>query len=76
MVLKNSFSNRLRSCLKGAEQLDHISKMGSFSGKRDLTELSWGGTGFHGFGELSHSIAGRDGVDFGGVKLWNQVEIS
>jgi hypothetical protein len=29
-----------------------------------------------GFGELPHNIAGRDGVDFGGVKLWNQEEIS
>jgi hypothetical protein len=55
--------------LKGAEQLDHISKMNSFLGKRDLTELSWGGTGFHGFGELLLNISGRDGVDFGGVKL-------
>jgi hypothetical protein len=62
--------------LKGAEQLDHISKVNSFSGNRDLTKLSWGGTGFHGFGELSHSIAGRDGVDFGGVKPWNQEAIS
>jgi hypothetical protein len=26
--------------------------------------------------ELSHNIAGRDGVDFGGVKLWNQDTIS
>jgi hypothetical protein len=62
--------------LKGAEQLDHTSKMNSSSGKRDLTELSWGGTGFHGFGELFHSIVGRDGVDFGGVKLWNWEAIS
>jgi hypothetical protein len=62
--------------LKGAEQLDHISKMNSSSGKRDLTELSWVGTGFHGFGEVSHSIVGRDEVDFGGAGLWNQVEIS
>jgi hypothetical protein len=62
--------------LKGAEQLDHISKMDSFSGKRDLRTLSWSGTGFHGFGELSHNIAGRDGVDFGGVKLWNQEAIT
>jgi hypothetical protein len=62
--------------LKGAEQLDHILKMDSFSGKRDLRELSWVGTGFHGFGEVSHNIADRDGVDFGGAGLWNQVEIS
>jgi hypothetical protein len=62
--------------LKGAEQLDHISKMNSSSGKGDLTELSWVGTGFHGFGEVPHSIAGRDEVDFGGAGLWNQVEIS
>jgi hypothetical protein len=55
--------------LKGAEQLDHISKMNSFSGKRDLRELSWVETGFHGFGEVSYNIADRDGVDFGGVKL-------
>jgi hypothetical protein len=27
--------------LKGAEQLDHISKMNSLAGKRDLTKLSW-----------------------------------
>jgi hypothetical protein len=26
--------------------------------------------------ELSHNVAGRDGVDFGGVKLWNQEAIS
>jgi hypothetical protein len=62
--------------LKGAEQLDHISKVNSFSGKSDLTELSWGGTGFHGFGEVPHNIAGRDEVDFGGAGLWNQVEFS
>jgi hypothetical protein len=55
--------------LKGAEQLDHISKMNSSSGKGDLTELSWGGTGFHGFGEVSHNIVGRDEVDFGGAGL-------
>jgi hypothetical protein len=62
--------------LKGAEQLDHISKMNAFSGKRDLTKLSWGGTGFHGFGEVSHNIVGRDEVDFGGAGIWNQVEFS
>jgi hypothetical protein len=62
--------------LKGAEQLDHISKMNSSSGKGDLRELSWVGTGFHGFGEVFHNIADRDGVDFGGAGLWNQVEIS
>jgi hypothetical protein len=62
--------------LKGAEQLDHFSKMNSSSGKRDLTELSWVGTGFHGFGEVFHNIVGRDGVDFGGAGLWNQVEFS
>jgi hypothetical protein len=50
--------------------------MDSFSGKRDLTKLSWVGTGFHGFGEVSHNIVGRDEVDFGGAGLWNQVEIS
>jgi hypothetical protein len=50
--------------------------MNSFSGKRDLTTLSWAGTQFHGFGELPHNIAGRDEVDFGGVGLWNQEEIS
>jgi hypothetical protein len=50
--------------------------MNAFSGKRDLTKLSWGGTGFHGFGEVSHNIVGRDEVDFGGVKLWNQEAIS
>jgi hypothetical protein len=43
--------------------------MDSFSGKRDLRSLSWAGTGFHGFGKLSYSIVGRDGVDFGGLKL-------
>jgi hypothetical protein len=62
--------------LKGAEQLDHFSKMNSFSGKRDLRTLSWARTWFHGFGELSHNIVGRDEVDFGGVKLWNQEAIS
>jgi hypothetical protein len=62
--------------LKGAEQPDHFSKMDSFSGKRDLRTLSWVGTGFHGFEEVSHSIVGRDEVDFGGARLWNQVEIS
>jgi hypothetical protein len=62
--------------LKGAEQLDHILKMNSFSGKGDLTELSWVGTGFHGFGEVSHNIVDQDEVDFGGAGLWNQVEIS
>jgi hypothetical protein len=56
--------------LKGAEQLDHISKMNSSSGKGDLTELSWGGTGFPGFGEVSRDIADWDEVDFGGVGLW------
>jgi hypothetical protein len=50
--------------------------MDSFSGKRDLWTLSWVGTGFHGFGEVSHNIVGRDEVDFGGVKLWNQEAIS
>jgi hypothetical protein len=62
--------------LKGAEQLDHILKMNSSSGKGDLTELSWGGTGFHGFGEVSQNIADRDEVDFGGAGRWNLVEIS
>jgi hypothetical protein len=62
--------------LKGAGQLGHISKMNSFSGKGDLTTLSWAGKQFHGFGELPQSIVGRDGVDFGGVGLWNQEEIS
>jgi hypothetical protein len=50
--------------------------MDSFSGKRDLTKLSWAGTGFHGFEEVSHNIVGRDEVDFGGAGLWNQVEFS
>jgi hypothetical protein len=62
--------------LIGAEQLDHILKMDSFSGKRDLRELSWVETGFHGFGEVFHNIVGRDEVDFGGAGLWNQVEFS
>jgi hypothetical protein len=62
--------------LKGAEHLDHFSKMNSSSGKRDLTELSWGGTGFHGFGEVFQNIVGRDGVDFGGAGLQNQVGFS
>jgi hypothetical protein len=62
--------------LKGAEQLDHILKMNSSSGKGDLMELSWVGTGFHGFGEVSQNIAVRDEVDFGGAGLWNLVEIS
>jgi hypothetical protein len=62
--------------LKGAEQLDHISKMNSFSGKGDLTKLSWVGTGFHGFGEVFHNIVDRDEVDFDGAGLWKQVEIS
>jgi hypothetical protein len=31
---------------------------------------------FRDFGELLHNIAGQDGVDFGGVKLWNQEAIS
>jgi hypothetical protein len=62
--------------LKGTEQLDHILKMGSFSGKRDLRKLSWVGTGFHGFGEVSHNIVDWDEVDFGGAGLWNQVEFS
>jgi hypothetical protein len=43
--------------------------MNSSSGKRDLTKLSWGGTGFHGFGEVSQNIADRDEVDFGGTVL-------
>jgi hypothetical protein len=55
--------------LKGAEQLDHIPKMNSFARIRDLTKLSWTGKLFQGFGELLHNVAGRDGVDFGGVKL-------
>jgi hypothetical protein len=50
--------------------------MDSFSGKRDLIELSWVRKQFHGFGELLHNIAGRDGVDFGGVRLWSQGVIS
>jgi hypothetical protein len=62
--------------LEGVEQLDHISKMNSSSGKGDLMKLSWGGTGFHGFGEVSHNIVDRDEVDFGGAGLWNQVKIS
>jgi hypothetical protein len=62
--------------LKGTEQLDHILKMNSSSGKGDLTELSWGGTEFHGFGEGSQNIADWDEVDFGGAGLWNQGEIS
>jgi hypothetical protein len=62
--------------LKGAEQFDHILKMNSSSGKGDLMELSWGETGFHGFGEGSHNIVDRDEVDFGGAGLWNQVEFS
>jgi hypothetical protein len=40
-----------------------------FARIRDLTKLSWTGKQFHGFGELLHNISGRDGVDFGGVKL-------
>jgi hypothetical protein len=62
--------------LKGAELLDHILKLNSSSGKGNLTELSWVGTGFHGFGEVSQNIADRDEVDFGGAGLWNQVEFS
>jgi hypothetical protein len=62
--------------LKGAEQLAHISQTNSSSGKGDLTDLSWGGTGFHGFGEVSQNIADRDEVDFGGAGLRQQVEIS
>jgi hypothetical protein len=62
--------------LKGAEPLGRILKMNSSSGKGDLTELSWVGTGFHGFGEVFQNIADRDEVDFGGAGLWNQVEIS
>jgi hypothetical protein len=50
--------------------------MNSFSGKRGLTQLSWAGKQFHGFGELSHNIVGRDEVYFGGLKLWNQEVIS
>jgi hypothetical protein len=62
--------------LKGAEQLDYISKVNSFVGKRGLTKLSWTRKQFHGFGEVSHNILGRDEVDFGGAGLWNQEEIS
>jgi hypothetical protein len=50
--------------------------MNSSSGKGDLTKLSWVGTGFHGFGEVFHNIADRDGVDFGGAGLGNQVGFS
>jgi hypothetical protein len=50
--------------------------MNSSSGKGDLMEFSWGGTGFHGFGEGSQNIADRDEVDFGGAGLWKQVEFS
>jgi hypothetical protein len=59
-----------------AGKLDHTLKMNSFARKRVLTKLSWAGTQFHRFGELPHNIAGRDEVDFGGVGLWNQEEIS
>jgi hypothetical protein len=62
--------------LEGVGQLDHISKMDSLSGKRDLWTLSWVGTGFRGFGEVFHNIVGRDEVGFGGAGLWNQVEFS
>jgi hypothetical protein len=62
--------------LKGAGQLDHISQINSSSGKGDLSELAWVGTGFHGFGEVSQDIADRDEVDFGGAGLWNLGEIS
>jgi hypothetical protein len=55
--------------LKGAEQLDHISKMNSLARIRVLTKLSRAGKLFQGFGELFHSVVGRDGVDFGGAKL-------
>jgi hypothetical protein len=55
--------------LEDAGQLDHISKVNSFARIRDLTKLSWAGKYFQGFGELSHNVAGRDGVDFSGVKL-------
>jgi hypothetical protein len=55
--------------LEGAGQLDHISKVNSFARKRDLMKLSWAG-------ELLHNITVWDGVDFGGVKLWNLEEIS
>jgi hypothetical protein len=44
--------------------------MDFLSGKRDLRTLSWAGTWFHGFGELSHNIIGRDEVDSGGAGLW------
>jgi hypothetical protein len=43
--------------------------MNSFARKRDLTKLSWAGKLFQGFRELLYNVAGRDGVDFGGVKL-------
>jgi hypothetical protein len=62
--------------LEDAGQLDHISKVNSFARKRVLTKLSWAVKLFQGFGELLHNISGRDGVDFGGVRLWNQEEIS
>jgi hypothetical protein len=62
--------------LEDAGQLDHISKMNFFARKRDLTKLSWAGKWFQGFGELFHNFAGRDGVGFGGVRLWNREEIS
>jgi hypothetical protein len=61
---------------RGAEQLDHILKRNSSSGRGDPTELSWGGTEFHGFGEVPQNIADRDEVDFGGAGRWNLVEIS
>jgi hypothetical protein len=57
--------------LKDAGQLDHILKVNAFARIRDLTKLSWAGKYFWGFRELPHNIAGRDGVDFGGVGLWN-----
>jgi hypothetical protein len=44
--------------------------MNFFARMMDLTKLLWAGKQFYGFGEFSHSIVGRDGVDFGGVKLW------
>jgi hypothetical protein len=44
--------------------------MNSFARIRDLTKLSWARKWFQGFKELLHNVAGRDGVDFGGVKLW------
>jgi hypothetical protein len=50
--------------------------MNSFVRIRDLTKLSWAGKQFHEFGEVSHNIVGRDEVDFGGIKLWNQGAIS